>query len=97
MDLLLLYDSIGLLISGYREASHLAAVLKEMKEGLDAVRGKVQALTAKVLDSLSDDSQIHVFFFCQVMLHYFLNLSCSAAKSMVACYSFSTLKKYIQF
>ena len=63
MDLLLLYDSIGLLISGYREASHLAAVLKEMKEGLDAVRGKVQALTAKVLDSLSDDSQIHVFFF----------------------------------
>ena len=97
MDLLLLYDSIGLLISGYREASQLAAVLKEMKEGLDAVRGKVQALTAKVLDSLSDDSQIHVFFFCQVMLHYFLNLSCSAAKSMVACYSFRTLKKYIQF
>lgn len=31
-----------------REAPQLTAVLKEMKEGLDAVRTKVEALTPKV-------------------------------------------------
>ncbi|KAF8024735.1 hypothetical protein BT93_F1803 [Corymbia citriodora subsp. variegata] len=31
-----------------REAPQLAAVLKEMKEGLDTVKAKVQALTAKI-------------------------------------------------
>ena len=31
-----------------REAPQLAALLKEMKGGLDTVRSKVQALTAKV-------------------------------------------------
>lgn len=31
-----------------REASQLAALLKEMKEGLDTVRRKIQSLTAKV-------------------------------------------------
>jgi U3 small nucleolar ribonucleoprotein protein LCP5 len=31
-----------------REAPQLATVLKEIKEGLDIVRNKVQALTAKV-------------------------------------------------
>ena len=88
---------------GYREASQLVAVLKEMKEGLDAVRSKVQALTAKVLKSLSSNSQFHVSF-CQFMLHSFLSLpwsflfySCSTAKSMEANYSLSTFKKHIQF
>lgn len=32
----------------FREAPQLAAVLKEIKEGLDTVKAKVQALTAKV-------------------------------------------------
>lgn len=33
---------------GLREAPQLASVLREMKEGLDVVRSKVEALTAKV-------------------------------------------------
>lgn len=32
----------------FREAPQLAAVLKEMKDGLDKVRSKVQTITAKV-------------------------------------------------
>ena len=36
-----------------RDAPRLVAVLKEMKEGLDAVTNKVQALTAKVCIYLS--------------------------------------------
>lgn len=36
----------------FRESPQLVAVLKEMKEGLDTVRIKVQALTAKVLCSV---------------------------------------------
>lgn len=40
--------NIQLLYWVCREASQLAALLKEMKEGLDNVRRKIQSLTAKV-------------------------------------------------
>lgn len=36
------------ILTGLREAPQLASVLREMKEGLDVVRNKVEALTAKV-------------------------------------------------
>lgn len=35
-------------LDGIRESPQLIAVLKEMKEGLDTVTNKIQALTAKV-------------------------------------------------
>ena len=35
-------------MNSLREASQLTALLKEMKDGLDTVTNKVQALTAKV-------------------------------------------------
>ncbi|CBI19287.3 hypothetical protein VitviT2T_027340 [Vitis vinifera] len=64
-----------------KEASHLAAVLKEMKEGLDAVRGKVQALTAKVkadhfptADGMSYLEAKHLLLinYCQSLVYYLL-------------------------
>lgn len=37
-----------IILTDLREAPQLASVLREMKEGLDVVRNKVEALTAKV-------------------------------------------------
>lgn len=54
-----------------REAPQLASVLREMKEGLDVVRSKVEALTAKVpilvlqhLIILLDSTRIVFCFVC---------------------------------
>nr|CAN69547.1 hypothetical protein VITISV_005614 [Vitis vinifera] len=64
-----------------KEASQLVAVLKEMKEGLDAVRSKVQALTAKVkadhfptADGMSYLEAKHLLLldYCQSLVYYLL-------------------------
>jgi hypothetical protein len=39
---------IGFSVCHCREAPQLIALLKEMKEGLDAVRSKIEGLTTKV-------------------------------------------------
>lgn len=84
-DFPLLYDSMS--IFGCREAPQLVAVLKEMKEGLDAVRVKVQALTEKVFSYLSDVTEF-MFLFCPFM---FFNLLYSIVKAMIAGHSVSNL------
>lgn len=64
-----------------KEASQLAAVLKEMKDGLDTVRGKVEALTAKVkadqfptADGMSYLEAKHLLLlnYCQSIVYYLL-------------------------
>ena len=48
-DILHVFDwSRFVILMCLREAPQLATVLREMKEGLDVVRSKVEALTAKV-------------------------------------------------
>ncbi|XP_057977528.1 uncharacterized protein LOC131164401 isoform X2 [Malania oleifera] len=63
------------------EASQLVAVLKEMKEGLDVVRSKVQALTSKVkadqfptADGVSYLEAKHLLLlnYCQSVVYYLL-------------------------
>ncbi|GMP45691.1 hypothetical protein CsSME_00014129 [Camellia sinensis var. sinensis] len=63
------------------EAPRLAAVLKEMKEGLDMLRSKVQALTAKVredhfptADGISYLEAKHLLLlnYCQSLVYYLL-------------------------
>ncbi|XP_063938742.1 uncharacterized protein LOC108197136 isoform X1 [Daucus carota subsp. sativus] len=64
-----------------RDAPRLVAVLKEMKEGLDAVTNKVQALTAKVkadklptADGISylDAKNLLLLNYCQSLVYYLL-------------------------
>ncbi|CAI9763026.1 unnamed protein product [Fraxinus pennsylvanica] len=64
-----------------RETPQLVAVLKEMKEGLDTVRTKVQALTAKVkaenfrtADGISYLEAKHLLLlnYCQSLVYYLL-------------------------
>ncbi|OMO50804.1 Sas10/Utp3/C1D [Corchorus capsularis] len=64
-----------------KEANQLAAVLKEMKSGLDAVTAKVQALTAKVkannlptADGISYLEAKHLLLlnYCQSLVYYLL-------------------------
>ncbi|KAK9270342.1 hypothetical protein L1049_025921 [Liquidambar formosana] len=64
-----------------KEAPQLVALLKEMKEGLDAVRSKVQALTAKVkanhyptADGISYLEAKHLLLlnYCQSLVYYLL-------------------------
>lgn len=47
----------------FREANQLAAVLKEMKAGLDVVTTKVRALTAKVGSLGNSSVTISYYFF----------------------------------
>ncbi|XP_070682072.1 uncharacterized protein [Malus domestica] len=63
------------------EALQLAALLREMKEGLDTVRAKVQALTAKVkannyptADGISYLEAKHLLLlnYCQSLVYYLL-------------------------
>ncbi|XP_028070890.1 neuroguidin-like [Camellia sinensis] len=64
-----------------KEAPRLCAVLKEMKEGLDMLRSKVQALTAKVredhfptADGISYLEAKHLLLlnYCQSLVYYLL-------------------------
>ncbi|XP_004513240.1 uncharacterized protein [Cicer arietinum] len=63
-----------------REASHLAALLKEMKEGLDTVRLKIQTLTAKVKSQNStadgfsylEAKNLLLLNYCQSLVYYLL-------------------------
>ncbi|RXH92595.1 hypothetical protein DVH24_033491 [Malus domestica] len=64
-----------------QEAPQLAALLREMKEGLDTVRAKVQALTAKVkannyptADGISYLEAKHLLLlnYCQSLVYYLL-------------------------
>ncbi|XVE60624.1 hypothetical protein DITRI_Ditri05aG0142800 [Diplodiscus trichospermus] len=64
-----------------KEANQLAAVLREMKAGLDVVTTKVQALTAKVktnnlptADGISYLEAKHLLLvsYCQLLVHYLL-------------------------
>ncbi|KAF8411346.1 hypothetical protein HHK36_003893 [Tetracentron sinense] len=64
-----------------KEAPQLVALLKEMKEGLDAVRSKVQALTVKVkenhfptVDGISYLEAKHLLLlsYCQSIVYYLL-------------------------
>ncbi|KDP41500.1 hypothetical protein JCGZ_15907 [Jatropha curcas] len=64
-----------------KEAPQLAALLKEMKDGLDTVRNKVQALTAKVkannfptADGISYLEAKHLLLlnYCQSLVYYLL-------------------------
>ncbi|XP_048129865.1 neuroguidin [Rhodamnia argentea] len=64
-----------------KEAPQLAAVLKEMKEGLDTVKAKVQALTAKVkarqfptVEGISYLEAKHLLLlsYCQSLVYYLL-------------------------
>ena len=71
------YWSRFVILTGLREAPQLATVLREMKEGLDVVRSKVEALTAKVpslvlqhLIIIGFCSVRHFFFVCSFSLVY---------------------------
>lgn len=64
-----------------REAPQLAAALKEMKEGLDTVKAKVQALTAKVKASQFPTAEgisyleakhLLLLSYCQSLVYYLL-------------------------
>lgn len=64
-----------------KEAPQLASLLKEMKDGLDAVRSKVQALTAKVradqfptADGISylEAKNLLLLNYCQSLVYYLL-------------------------
>lgn len=64
-----------------KEAPQLAAVLKEMKEGLDTVKAKVQALTAKVKArqfptaegiSYLEAKHLLLLSYCQSLVYYLL-------------------------
>lgn len=64
-----------------REASQLAALLKEMKEGLDTVRRKIQSLTAKVKEgeyptadgfSYLEAKNLLLLNYCQSLIYYLL-------------------------
>ncbi|KAG5543780.1 hypothetical protein RHGRI_016512 [Rhododendron griersonianum] len=66
---------------GTREAPQLGALLKEMKDGLDVVRSKVQAITAKVkanhyptADGISYLEAKHLLLlnYCQSLVYYLL-------------------------
>ncbi|KAL4358883.1 hypothetical protein AHAS_Ahas08G0021900 [Arachis hypogaea] len=82
-------QSISLLFSiittsltrGFREAPHLAALLKEMKEGLDTVNRKIQSLTAKVKEdqyptadgfSYLEAKNLLLLNYCQSLVYYLL-------------------------
>ncbi|KAG5543790.1 hypothetical protein RHGRI_016521 [Rhododendron griersonianum] len=65
----------------FREAPQLGALLKEMKDGLDVVRSKVQAITAKVkanhyptADGISYLEAKHLLLlnYCQSLVYYLL-------------------------
>ncbi|KAL0723723.1 hypothetical protein Bca4012_038322 [Brassica carinata] len=71
----------GLVETIKREAPQLASVLREMKEGLDVVRNKVEALTAKVkadsyptADGMSYLEAKHLLLlsYCQCLVYYLL-------------------------
>ncbi|CAG7868279.1 unnamed protein product [Brassica rapa] len=71
----------GLVETIKREAPQLATVLREMKEGLDVVRSKVEALTAKVkadsyptADGMSYLEAKHLLLlsYCQCLVYYLL-------------------------
>ncbi|KAJ0244834.1 hypothetical protein HA466_0183660 [Hirschfeldia incana] len=71
----------GLVETIKREAPQLASVLREMKEGLDVVRSKVEALTAKVkadsyptADGMSYLEAKHLLLlsYCQCLVYYLL-------------------------
>ncbi|KAK1378759.1 Neuroguidin-B [Heracleum sosnowskyi] len=64
-----------------RDAPRLVTVLKEMKEGLDAITNKVQALTAKVKDdqlstvdgiSYLEAKHLLLLNYCQSLVYYLL-------------------------
>ncbi|KAK2391511.1 neuroguidin [Trifolium repens] len=63
-----------------KEASQLAALLKEMKEGLDNIRRKIQTLTAKVKDQSStadgfsylEAKNLLLLNYCQSLVYYLL-------------------------
>ncbi|WOL03889.1 neuroguidin isoform X1 [Canna indica] len=64
-----------------RETSQITAVLKEMKEGLDVVRSKVEALTKKVREnklptaegmSYLDAKYLLLLSYCQSIVYYLL-------------------------
>ncbi|XP_057437217.1 uncharacterized protein LOC130729456 [Lotus japonicus] len=64
-----------------KEASPLAALLKEMKEGLDVVRHKIQSLTAKVKEgqyptadgfSYLEAKNLLLLNYCQSLVYYLL-------------------------
>ncbi|KAF7830033.1 neuroguidin-like isoform X1 [Senna tora] len=64
-----------------KEASQLSALLKEMKEGLDAVRSKIQSLTAKVKEnqyptadgfSYLEAKNLLLLNYCQSLVYYLL-------------------------
>ncbi|XP_013712278.2 neuroguidin [Brassica napus] len=71
----------GLVETINREAPQLATLLREMKEGLDVVRSKVEALTAKVkadsyptADGMSYLEAKHLLLlsYCQCLVYYLL-------------------------
>ncbi|THG07275.1 hypothetical protein TEA_001865 [Camellia sinensis var. sinensis] len=75
------WNRLGDRIDHPTEAPRLAAVLKEMKEGLDMLRSKVQALTAKVredhfptADGISYLEAKHLLLlnYCQSLVYYLL-------------------------
>ena len=59
------YWSRFVILTGLREAPQLATLLREMKEGLDVVRSKVEALTAKVPSLVFAASYNIICFFCE--------------------------------
>ncbi|KAK7351214.1 hypothetical protein VNO77_10501 [Canavalia gladiata] len=67
--------------SKQKEVPHLAALLKEMKEGLDAVRLKIQSLTAKVKEgqyptadgfTYLEAKNLLLLNYCQSLVYYLL-------------------------
>ncbi|TKY74418.1 Neuroguidin protein [Spatholobus suberectus] len=65
----------------FREAPRLAALLKEMKEGLDTVRRKIQSLTAKVKEGqyptadgfrYLEAKNLLLLNYCQSLVYYLL-------------------------